>query len=113
MGKIARSARGVMVDFDLMKIKEQMANSPAPLEVKIRQDFIENRLKRRLKKAELPKVETTKVDSAPDMPAPAAAVDESHIEKADTAAEVEEKPVVKKSTTKQKARSNKNKKIEE
>lgn len=106
MGKKARSARGVVVDFDLMKIKEQMASAPTPLEVKTRQNFIENRLKRRLKKVDLPKVESTKVESTPDMPEPAAAADESHIEDVAKLVEVdEEKEAPKKKSTKQKARS--------
>jgi len=104
MRRKARSARGVIVDFDLMKIKEQIASMPAPLEVKARQDFIENRLKRRLKKAQdAVIVESTKVEAEPKMPEPAA-VDiqaESYIETADS--EVEPK----KKTTKQKARPTK------
>jgi len=110
MGKKARSARGVVVDFDLMKIKEQMASAPTPLEVKTRQNFIENRLKRRLKKPALPKVESTEVKTEPDMPEPAATAteDESHIEdvaKVDEADEVKDAP--KKKVTRQKARSTK------
>jgi len=54
MGKKIRSARGEMIDFDLLKIKEQMASSPAPQDVKIRQDFIEKRMRRRLKKVPTP-----------------------------------------------------------
>lgn len=50
MGKKVRSAKGVIVDFDLMAIKEQMAAAPAPLDVKKRQDFIDRRMRRRLKK---------------------------------------------------------------
>ena len=79
MGKKVRSARGVMVDFDLMQIKKQIAANPAPVEVKARQNFIENRLKRRIKKAQT----ITEVDKevvAPEMPEPAATIDESHIE---------------------------------
>ena len=50
MGKQVRSAKGAMVDFDLMAIKEQMASAPAPLDVRKRQDFIDRRMRRRLKK---------------------------------------------------------------
>ncbi len=60
MGKKTRSARGEQVDFDLLRIKEQIASSPPPMDVKKRQDFIEKRLRRRLKKvpAPAPKVES-------------------------------------------------------
>jgi len=108
MGKKVRSARGAIVDFDLMKIKQQMASAPTPLEVKTRQNFIENRLKRRLKKADLPKVESTEVESTPDMPEPAASADESHIEDVAKFVEVDDadnKEAPKKKVTKQKARS--------
>ena len=50
MAKRVRSAKGVVVDFDLIAIKEQMASAPAPLDVKKRQDFIDRRMRRRLKK---------------------------------------------------------------
>lgn len=50
MGKRVRSARGEMVDFDLLKIKEQMTSAPAPVDVRARQDFIDQRMRRRLKK---------------------------------------------------------------
>jgi hypothetical protein len=124
MGKKVRSARGEVVDFDLMKVKEQIAAAPTPLEVKARQNFIENRLKRRIKKAQNA-VDIKKEDVvAPELPEPPAAVDESHIEE-DTKEEVSEalaaveamseepvkeeapKKVVKKRTTKQRARPKK------
>lgn len=50
MGKKVRSARGDMVDFDLIKIKEQIAARPTTQDVRARQDFIERKLHRRLKK---------------------------------------------------------------
>ena len=49
-GKKVRSAKGEMVDFDLLKIKEQIVSEPAPLDVKARQDHIDQRLRRRLRK---------------------------------------------------------------
>lgn len=49
MSKV-RSARGEMVNFDALKIKEQLADRPAPLEVKAREDFVDRRLKRRAKR---------------------------------------------------------------
>lgn len=44
-----RSARGEVVDFDLLKIKEQIASNPAPTDVKARQNFVDRRLRRRVK----------------------------------------------------------------
>lgn len=46
-----RSARGELVDFDLLKIKEQIASNPAPTDVKARQNFVDRRLRRRVKNA--------------------------------------------------------------
>lgn len=48
MTKLVRTARGEIVDFDLIKIKQQLVDSPAPTEVKARENFVEKRLKRRL-----------------------------------------------------------------
>jgi len=45
-----KSARGEVVDFDLLRIKEQMASSPVSIDVQKRQDFVENRLRRRARK---------------------------------------------------------------
>lgn len=71
MGKRVRSAKGEMVDFDLLKIKEQIATAPAPQDVRARQDFIEKRLRRRLKKAQQPAPPVQKKQTAvePKMPA--------------------------------------------
>lgn len=46
MAKI-RSSRGVMVDFDQIKIKQQLAQAPSTAEVKAREDFVERRIRRR------------------------------------------------------------------
>lgn len=45
-----RSMRGEEVDFDLMDVKAQIASQPKTTEVAARQDFIESRLNRRLKR---------------------------------------------------------------
>jgi len=95
MGKKVRSAKGEVVDFDYLKIKEQLASAPTPVEVKNRQNFIENRLKRRLKK-KLPVVATAAVNVEPSLPEPVedvAVTEESTV--------MAEEP---KATTKQKAR---------
>lgn len=52
-GMIARSAKGELVDLDLLKIKQTLASSPAPTEVAAREDFIEKRLSRRKRLAEM------------------------------------------------------------
>ena len=44
------SARGEMVDFDLLKIKAQIAAAPKTIVVKAREDFIDQKFKRRLTK---------------------------------------------------------------
>lgn len=51
MAKRVRSAKGEIIDFDLLKIKEQIAAAPETLEVRTRQDFIERKLRRRMKVA--------------------------------------------------------------
>ena len=43
MAKKVRSARGVEVDFDLLKVKQQIAESPA-IDVSARENFVEKRL---------------------------------------------------------------------
>lgn len=51
MSKMIRSARGEMVNFDLILIKQEIAASAAPLNVSSREDFIENRIRRRGRRA--------------------------------------------------------------
>lgn len=50
MTRPTKSARGVTVDFDLLKIKSQIAAAPKTVEVKKREDFVDKKLHRRLKK---------------------------------------------------------------
>jgi len=50
MGKKVRSAKGVVLDFDLLRLKEKIASAPKTVEVKAREDFIDKKLRRRLKK---------------------------------------------------------------
>jgi hypothetical protein len=65
MKKVTRSARGVVVDFDLLKIKQQMVTAPKPTDVKARESFIDQKFKRRLKKL------TTEATPAPERTEPA------------------------------------------
>lgn len=50
MKKIVRSARGVPVDFDLLRIKQQMETAPKTTDVAARENFIDQKFKRRLKR---------------------------------------------------------------
>lgn len=50
MPKVVRSAKGKEVDFDMLKIKQQIASAPKPTSVKAREDFIDQKFKRRLKR---------------------------------------------------------------
>lgn len=61
MSKATRSARGDFVDFDLLKIKEQMAATPKPVPVKARENFIDQRFKRRIKKIPDVAIETADI----------------------------------------------------
>lgn len=47
MPKMIRSARGEMVNFDLVLIKQEIASAAAPTNVSSRENFIENRIRRR------------------------------------------------------------------
>lgn len=42
-----RTAKGDIVDFDLIKAKAQMSTKPAPTEVSIRQEIIDRRLRKK------------------------------------------------------------------
>lgn len=53
MGKKVRSARGIEVDFDLLKIKQQIADAPN-VNVTPRTEFVEKRLRRRTKRTAVP-----------------------------------------------------------
>lgn len=50
MGKKIRSARGVLVDFDLIKIKQQIASAPKPVDVSVREEFVDRKIRRRIKR---------------------------------------------------------------
>lgn len=43
MAKLARSARGEVVDFDLIAIRQQLASAPPPVEVSARREYIDNK----------------------------------------------------------------------
>ncbi len=50
MTNLVKSARGEIVDFDLLRIKHQISAAPTAVNVQARQSFIDNKLKRRTKK---------------------------------------------------------------
>lgn len=54
MSKQARSARGEVIDFDLLAIKQQLASSPTPVSVNQRRKFIDEKagFKQKIKAAE-------------------------------------------------------------
>jgi len=56
LAKLIRSARGTQVDFDLILIKQQIAASAAPTNVQAREDFIENKIRRRSRRVAKPGV---------------------------------------------------------
>lgn len=43
MARMARSARGEVVDFDLIAIRQQLASAPPPIEVTSRREYIDNK----------------------------------------------------------------------
>lgn len=101
MPKKVRSMRGEVLDFDLLKIKEQMAAVPVPQELKAREDFIEKRLRRRVRRAKVAvaavEVEPKVVENAD----PEAAKIEPQPEVVEKSAPVKKK-TTKKKTVKQK-----------
>lgn len=59
MGKPVKSAKGQLVDFDLLKIKQQIAAAPKPTNVQAREAFIDQKFKRRIKKLKRDTVDIT------------------------------------------------------
>lgn len=108
MTKKVKTSRGADLDFDLLRIKEEISTAPQSLHVQNRKNYIEQRLRRRVKSAlnnlpEAPKEEEKKVYEK--------AVEPLTVEaKEETAKDllIEEQEVVKeepkKKTTRQRAR---------
>jgi hypothetical protein len=106
MGKKVRSMRGELIDWDLATVKNQMKDKPAPVNVKNRQDFIDAKLRRRVKKVkdQLGQLESSKVDrkiAAPPVEE-RAKIDEAPVE-ANTTEQVET-PEVENTTSKRSVR---------
>jgi hypothetical protein len=53
MNKV-RSARGEIVNFDLLKIKQQIATAPKPVVVQARESFVDQRNRRRSRRVTPP-----------------------------------------------------------
>lgn len=51
MSKTAKSAKGAVVNFDLLQIQNQLASVPKPVNVAVREELIDRKLKRRTRKA--------------------------------------------------------------
>jgi len=70
MPKLVRSARGEMIDFDLMQIQQQLADTPVHADVQARQDFVDRRLRRRVRRVPTPppKLRSEEPDVSPKLP---------------------------------------------
>lgn len=76
------SARGARVDFDLLKIKQQIAAAPKTVNVTAREDFIDSRLKRRLKRQTQEAIAQVEINTDPTS-------DESEVDEGEIDAVVE------------------------
>ena len=69
MARTVRSAKGVMVDFDLLRIKENLGSVPKATTVRAREDFIDQKMQRKLRRmadsAVTPIAEAVPVSNAP------------------------------------------------
>ena len=105
--KKIRSARGTVVDFDLMQIKQAIGSQPAPTDVAARQDHIDARLRRRMRNLKKTPISPTRRQT-PTQPtkveAQSPAVNEADVEFIDPVEEVEETTKAAPKTTQQKAR---------
>lgn len=102
MGKKVKSMRGEVIDFDVQGIKDQIASRPAPSTVKARQDFIDQKYRRRKKISDqIKNLEASSVDRklAEEPTAQAEMVDEAPVVEAPA---VEKKPAPKKRAVKRK-----------
>lgn len=94
MAKLIRSARGTQVDFDLILIKQQIASSAAPTNVQAREDFIENKIRRRSRRVAKPGVKPIERELGEEVNVASLEEPEEFIEPVDEELPAEE-PVVK------------------
>lgn len=104
MSRKVRTARGSTLDFDLLKIKQQMATAPQSLHVRKRKDFIEQRLRRRVKKVAQARDETKKGVVAADMDVTPTLPNTEVVEEKQELIEVQEPKPTKPTAPRQKAR---------
>lgn len=93
MSKRARSARGEIIDFDLLAIKQQLAVTPVPVGVDQRRKFIDEKDGIKIKPA-LPEAMMMAVEAVEENEAAVEVVEEPVVE------EVVEEPVITKSSKK-------------
>ena len=67
MPKKVRSAKGQVIDFDLLRIKQQLGEAPTPANVQARQDFIDQKMRRRVKRVK-DQIAEAKKNPAPPKP---------------------------------------------
>lgn len=67
MPRKVRSAKGEMIDFDLLKIKQQIASAPKTTDVKKREDFIDKKLRRRVKRIKKQVTQVAEVVAEPEI----------------------------------------------
>ncbi len=64
-----RSAKGRIIDFDLLKIRQKLSAQPVTVDVKAREDFIDKKLRRRMRKIKTATAGTIDVEAAVETPA--------------------------------------------
>lgn len=62
MSRKIRSMRGEIIDLDLLKIKQQMASTPKPVDVKEREQFVDKKIRRRVRKQKVVKDDDLDID---------------------------------------------------
>lgn len=67
MSNLRRSARGIVIDYDLMVLKHQLASSPTTSATTDRQEFVEAKTNRRIRRSQgNPANRTTEETAAKD-----------------------------------------------
>lgn len=64
MSRKARSARGELVDFDVLAIKQQLASTPVPVGVNERRKFIDEKDGIKIKEVALPSALSVAAEAA-------------------------------------------------
>lgn len=64
MSNTILSAKGVKVDFDLLRLKQQIGTAPKPMVVAAREDFVDNKFKRKINRQLSKVMEQESVDKS-------------------------------------------------